>query len=137
MKVYWIYLNIILLLWYNSTDLILVLTQLYQEQKYTGIVTIILCTYLSGTKIYCQEQKYLGAYYKTISCYTETINWFWHELMDTTLTQNATTICVVVANKKISLLKCFLCVFSTNQKYMVYWNWLQLRRVPINIFWLI
>ncbi len=33
MKVYWIYLNLLLYLWYNSTDLILVLTMLYQEQK--------------------------------------------------------------------------------------------------------
>ncbi len=71
--------------------------------------------YLLGTKIYCREQKYTGVNYKTIYCYTETINWFGHELMDTTLTQNATTICVVVTNKKISLPEHSLCVFSNNK----------------------
>jgi hypothetical protein len=57
----------------------------------------------------------MGANYKTIKCYTEIINWFRHELMDTTLTQNAATVYVVVTNKKISLPKCSLCVFSNNK----------------------
>jgi hypothetical protein len=35
--------------------------------------------------------------------------------MDITLTQNKTTVCVVVPNKKISLLRCSLCVFSNNK----------------------
>jgi hypothetical protein len=39
---------------------------LYREQKYARVVTIISCTYLLGTKIYWQEQKYTGARYKTI-----------------------------------------------------------------------
>jgi hypothetical protein len=37
----------------------------YREQKYTRIITIISCTYLFRTKIYCREQKYTGAKFKT------------------------------------------------------------------------
>ena len=47
--------------------------------------------------------------------YTETINWFGHELTNTTLTQNKKTVCFVVTNKKISLFKHSLCVFSNNK----------------------
>jgi hypothetical protein len=47
--------------------------------------------------------------------YTETINWFEHELTNTTLTQNKKTVCFVVTNKKISLFKHSLCVFSNNK----------------------
>jgi hypothetical protein len=42
----------------------------------------------------------MGAIFVTIQCYTETIKWSGHELTDTSYTQNATTIGVVVENKK-------------------------------------
>jgi hypothetical protein len=68
--------------------------------------------YLSRTKIYWQEQKYMGARFKTSLCYKETIKWFGQELTDTTYTQNATTIGVVVKNQKNGLPKGSICVFS-------------------------
>ncbi len=45
---------------------------------------------------------------------TKKIKWFGQELTDTTETQNAMTVCVVVANKKMDLPKRSICVFSNN-----------------------
>jgi hypothetical protein len=62
----------------------------------------------------------MGADYKTIQCYTETINWFGHELTEITLTQNKMTICVVVTNKKNQSPQTFPLCIQQQQKYMVY-----------------
>jgi hypothetical protein len=85
-----------------------------QEQKYTGFVTIPSVYVLVGNKnIPSRTKMYRSKIYN--KCYTETINWFGHELMDITLTQNKMTVCVVVTNEESSLPKHSLCVFSNNK----------------------
>jgi hypothetical protein len=89
---------------------------LYQEQKYTGIVTMPSVYVFVGNKKYTVENKNKREQIiKQFNVTQKQINWFGHELADTTLTQNATTICVVVTNKNISLPKLSLCVFSNNK----------------------
>jgi hypothetical protein len=61
MKVYWIYLNVILYLQYNKTDLISVLTMFYQEQKYTGIVTMPSMYVFVGNKNILSRTKIYGS----------------------------------------------------------------------------
>ncbi len=49
-KIYWIYLKVILYLQYSQTDLILVLTMFYWEQKYTGMVIMPSVYVFNGNK---------------------------------------------------------------------------------------
>jgi hypothetical protein len=56
----------------------------------------------------------MGARFETIQYCTETIKWFGQELMDTTYTQNAMTVGIVVANKNIGLPKRSVCAFINN-----------------------
>ncbi len=109
-------------LWYNSTDLISVLTMLYWEQKYTRIITIISCTYLLRTKIYWQEQTYIWEQDLNNLMLHKNSKMVWTGVNGHNLdTECNNRLCCGPKQKNWSPQMFPLCI-QQQQKYMLYWN---------------
>ncbi len=122
MKVFWIFLNIILYLWYNNTDLISVLIMFYQEQKYTGILTMPSMYVFVGNKNMLLRTKIYGS--KLLNNLmlhrNNKLVWTWVNGHNFDTGQNGRLFCG--CQQKNQSPQMFPLCIQQQQQYMVYWN---------------
>ncbi len=122
MKVYCIYLNVILYLQYNKTDLISILTMFYWEQKHLGIVSMPSMYVSVGNKNILSRTKIYGSKLENnlMLHRNNKLVWTWVNGHNFVTRQNY-HLCCGYQRKKHSPTMFPLCI-QQHLKYIVYWN---------------